>query len=121
MKNNVTAIVFGIAIVLAASVLGYAVMNRNNEEGTISVTGLGNTDFSSDLIVWEGRFSQYNYELKSAYANLERDKKVITEYLTNKGIESKSIIFTSVNTTQNSKRVYSESGDYMGEEFDGIR
>lgn len=119
MKNNLTAIVFGMAIVISAFVLGYAIVNRNSEEGTISVTGLGNTDFSSDLIVWEGRFNKYNYDLKSAYANLEKDKNVIIKYLTNKGIDSKSIIFTSVNTTQNSKRVYSESGDYMGEEFNG--
>ncbi len=119
MKNNVNAIIFGIAIVLASALLGYAIINRNKESGTISVTGLGETNFSSDLVVWEGRFTKYNYDLKMAYSNLEKDKSVITKYLTKKGIDANAIVFSSVNTIQNTRRIYSESGDYMGEEFNG--
>ena len=119
MKNNLNSIVFGIAIVIAASVLGYAILNRNNEEGIISVKGLGKTDFTSDLIAWEGDFTKNNYILKQAYADLEQDKKIVTKYLIDKGINAKLLVFSSVSTQQQSKRIYSESGDYMGEEFSG--
>ena len=60
MKKNLSAFVFGIAIVSASLILGNAVINRNKKTGTISVTGLGKTDFTSDLIVWEANFSQVN-------------------------------------------------------------
>ncbi|MFT5078678.1 MAG: hypothetical protein ACI9KI_001347 [Patiriisocius sp.] len=44
-------------------------MNRNNKEQTISVTGLGTADFTSDLIVWTARFNKVNSNLKQAYAD----------------------------------------------------
>ena len=71
MRNQMTAIVFSIAIVLAAYLLGDAIINRNNGQGKISVTGLGKADFTSDLIVWEGSFSKQSTNLKEAYNNLE--------------------------------------------------
>ena len=45
MKKNLNAIVFALAIVIASIILGNAVINRNQKTGTISVTGLGKTDF----------------------------------------------------------------------------
>ena len=60
MKSILTPILFSIAIIISAIVLGNAVINRNNQNGTISVTGLGESDFISDLIVWEGNFSKEN-------------------------------------------------------------
>lgn len=44
MKNNIAAIIFSLAIVISAFLLGNAFMNRNQTEGTISVTGLGKAD-----------------------------------------------------------------------------
>ena len=56
MKPYTSSIVFGIAIVVSSIFLGKAYTDRNKVEGEIQVTGLGKADFSSDLIVWEGRF-----------------------------------------------------------------
>tara|TARA_R110002124_G_scaffold212504_1_gene378631 strand:- start:1526 stop:1762 length:237 start_codon:yes stop_codon:yes gene_type:complete len=75
MKNNFTAIIFSIAIVIAAFLLGNSIVNRNNTDGIISVTGLGKADFTSDLIVWEGSYSSESKNLKLAYNNLEKTKK----------------------------------------------
>ncbi|MEB2783275.1 hypothetical protein [Algoriphagus persicinus] len=57
MKDNLSAILFAVAIVIASIVLGNAVINRNRPQGTINVTGLGESNFTSDLVVWEGNFS----------------------------------------------------------------
>ena len=119
MKNQLSAIVFSIAIVISAIVLGNACMNRNNVQGSISVTGLGKTNFSSDLIVWEGVFSKTNIELEQAYADLAKDKETVTEYLRSMGVKDEAIVFNAVRTDQQRKNVYSNDGKYMGDEFVG--
>jgi hypothetical protein len=58
MRKNIPAILFALAIVIAAFILGNAVINRNRPQGTINVTGLGESNFSSNLIVWEENFSR---------------------------------------------------------------
>jgi len=119
MKNNLTATIFGLAIVIAAYVLGYSFMNRNKTDGTISVTGLGNADFTSDLIVWEGSFSEENINLQQAYNDLEKDKKIISDYLFSKGITAEELVFNAVNSIKDTRGKYSSEGKYMGEEFLG--
>jgi hypothetical protein len=119
MKNNISAIIFGLAIVFSSFTLGNAFLNRNKKVGTVSVTGLGQSNFSSDLIVWEANFSQTHYQLKNAYSNLQSDKKTIITYLVSKGISTKDIVFSAVNTQKNTKRNYSNNGDFIGSEFTG--
>ena len=119
MTKNLSAILFAAAIVIAAFILGNAFINRNDGAGTISVTGLGKTDFSSDLIVWEARFSKENPDLKTAYADLEKDKAIVSAYLVEKGIPADEMVFSSVETYRNTKTNYSVNGNYLGEEFTG--
>jgi hypothetical protein len=121
MKNNLSAILFAASIIIAAIVLGNAFMNRNKSDGTISVTGLGKTDFTSDLIVWEARFSKENADLKMAYADLEKDKAIVSAYLIEKGIAADHLVFSAVETYRNTKTNYSVNGNYLGEEFTGYR
>lgn len=119
MKNNLTATIFGLAIVIAAYVLGYSFMNRNKTDGTISVTGLGKADFTSDLIVWEGSFSEESINLQQAYNDLENDKKIISDYLLSKGITADELVFNAVNSRKDTRGKYTSEGKYMGEEFLG--
>ncbi|WP_019037881.1 SIMPL domain-containing protein [Psychroflexus tropicus] len=121
MKKFAPAIVFGLAIVISSLVLGYAFINRNSSEGHISVTGLGNADFTSDLIVWEGSFSRESMDLKQAYQQLEADKQTITTYLIEKGIAEEELVFKAVTTRKNTKPRYTEEGKYAGEEFIGFQ
>jgi len=120
MKKNLNAIIFGLSIVVAAYLLGHAFMNRNKVDGTISVTGLGKADFTSDLIVWEGSFSKERLNLQQAYNDLEKDKKIISEYLFAKGITSKELVFNAVKSRNNTRAKYSSDGKYIGEEFLGF-
>lgn len=119
MKKHLSAIVFAVAIVIASVILGHAVINRNKKAGTISVTGLGKTDFTSDLIVWEARFSQVNKDLKQAYADLKNDKETISEYLKSKGLNDSVIVFNAVETDKNYKQNYTPDGKYLGQDFTG--
>lgn len=119
MRNVVTPLLFSLAIIIAAIVLGSAVINRNDKDGIVSVTGSGNADFTSDLIVWEARFNKESPELKQAYALLDEDKKMIEAYLQRKGIKEENLIFSSIEITENSRPIYSDNGNYMGTEFLG--
>lgn len=119
MKQTTNAIIFGIAIIAAAAFLGSAYVKRSKTEGQIQVTGLGKTDFSSDVIVWEGHFEAKSINLKQAYLTLNNNKKVIEDYLIAKGIEKEKLVFSAVKTREQNKRVYSSKGEYMGEEFVG--
>ncbi|RZS95289.1 SIMPL domain-containing protein [Cecembia calidifontis] len=119
MKQNLTAIIFALAIVIASAILGNAFLNRNKRSGTVDVTGLGQKNFSSDLVVWEGNFSRENMDIRVAYAELEKDKKAVTDYLVAKGIPKDQIIFRAVNTNPLYRQNYSSTGNYMGQTFLG--
>jgi len=119
MKQYSNAIIFGTAIIIASIFLGNAYKEKSRKVGEIRVTGLGKADFTSDLIVWEGRFSANSFNLKEAYASLEVDKKIIKNYLKEKGVPIKSLVFSAVSTNHKTKRNYSIDGDYIGEEFAG--
>ncbi len=119
MKNTSSALIFGVAIIAAAFLLGNAFVNRNKTDGTIAVTGLGKADFTSDLIVWEGSFSSESINLTEAYKRLEADKKIISDYLTSKGISPEELVFNAVQSRKNTRVKYSPQGKYMGEEFLG--
>ena len=120
MKNSFKAIVFSFAIIIAAYLLGNSIINRNNGQGSISVTGLGNANFTSDLIVWEGSFSNSNINLKQAYNDLENDKKVIEAYLVSKGVKPNEIVFKAVQSRKNTKSKYVD-GKFAGEDFLGYK
>lgn len=121
MRKNLSAVVFAIAIVIAAYVLGNAVINRNRPQGTINVTGLGEQNFTSDLIVWEGNFSRESKDLKEAYASLEADRLAVTNYLKSKGIPVEQLVFNAVNTNPVYQQNYSANGDYAGQTFQGYQ
>lgn len=118
MKQHFSSIVFGLAILGAAALLGNAIMNRNKSAGNISVTGLGKKDFTSDLIVWDGMFSKENYDLKQAYNDLAIDRKEVENYLKAKGVEGEKLVFSAVSTRRNTRAIY-QDGEYRGEEFVG--
>lgn len=121
MKQHLTAVIFALAIIISAAILGNAVVNRNKKSGTIDVTGLGEQNFSSDLVVWEGNFSRESYDIKDAYAALEKDRKAVTEYLTQKGIPRELIIFKAVNTNPQYEQNYSANGNFIGQTFLGYQ
>ncbi len=116
--KHASAIIFAISIVLAAYFLGNAYKERANPPQIISVTGLGNENFTSDLIVWEGFFTAFNIDLKAAFEQVNRDKEIVRTYLESKGIAPENIIFNSVQTLEQRDNKY-DNGNYIGSIFRG--
>ena len=116
--KHLNAIIFGVAMIIAANFLGSAYVKRSNPARSISITGLGNENFTSDLIVWEGRFSSFNTILKTAFEQLNNDKEIVRDYWYPKGISPENIIFNSVQTIEQRDNKY-ENGNFVGIRFSG--
>ncbi|MDT0688421.1 SIMPL domain-containing protein [Salegentibacter sp. F188] len=113
-----SAIIFSIAIVVAAIFLGNAYVSRANPDGVISVTGSGSENFTSDLIVWEGQFSRVSPDLEEAYKQLNKDKETVRKYLLDNGIKQENIVFNSVQTIEQNENQY-QNGNFVGSIFKG--
>lgn len=119
MKNYLTSIIIGLAVITSTFLLTNAFKNRNNSNDTISVTGLGSKDFESDLIVWNSSFSKKSFNLKDAYAELENDRKAIQKYLIGKGVKPSEIIFSAVSIHKDYTTVTDQYYNTRSETFNG--
>ena len=120
MKNNANSIIIAVAIVISAFLFANAFKNRNQSNDTISVTGLGKKDFTSDLIVWSGSFSKKRLTLKEAYASLDADRAKIKSYLSSKGIADSEIVFSAVSFNKDFETTYNENGTLKQQLFTGF-
>lgn len=121
MKSTLSPVLFAIAIILSAYLLGDAIIHRNRPQGMIHVTGLGEQNFTSDLIVWEGNFTRESRDLQAAYASLEKDREAVTSYLKSKGIPEEQLVFNAVSTLPQYQQNYTSSGNYAGQTFTGYQ
>ncbi len=111
MKSNTTStLIIAISIVISASVLGGAYRFRTKKTNKISVTGLAEQSFTSDLVVWNAQYSRKSMDIKTAYNLLKEDEKIIREYFKQKGVKENEIVFSSVNTSEDLKYSYDDNG-----------
>lgn len=119
MNNLWKYIIIASAIVLSSIVLSAAYTQRyRSNTGTITVTGLGETQFTSDLIVIEGRIEVENYDAAEGYRTLEQSRESVISFLTSKGVAREAITFNMPSTYKLNESVY-ENGDYIGSRFVG--
>ena len=119
MNNLWKYIIIGVSVVLAAMVLAAAYTQNHRTTGTITVTGLGETEFTSDLIVINGSIKAEAYDAAEAYRILEDSRNKVIEFLKEKGVSEESISFNMPSTYELSRSVYSENGNYQGSVFAG--
>ena len=105
--------------VLAAIIVAAAYTEGHKPAmGTITVTGLGETEFTSDLIVINGEIESENYDAAQAYHTLEQNREKVVAFLVSKGVKAENITFDMPYTYEKRRSVY-ENGDYIGEQFAG--
>ena len=131
MKTNFKYIIISLAIVLAAWLLGRAYTYKYRSQDTIVVTGLGESEFASDLIVWNGEIVVETQDVASGYAQLERNKQKVLEFITSRGVAAeqltppgvpvKQVVFKFVNVHKQTEPVYNANGNYAGQRFTGYR
>jgi|TARA_R110000737_G_scaffold193924_1_gene215136 hypothetical protein len=119
LKNNLSAIIISLAVITGVAILGQAYVKRGNANDTVSVTGMGDEDFTSDLIVWRASFSKKAYELKEAYANLNSDRLKIKKYLQSKGIKDAEVVFQAIDIRKDYSYEYDSYGGQRSQQFQG--
>ena len=119
MKQHLNTLLICLSVIIGLLMLGNAYKYKFTYAETVSVTGLSEKDFTSDLIVWGGSFSRNAMDLKDAYAALKQDESAIKSYLNSKGIADSSIVFSSVSMMRNFQRQYDERGNEIRADFSG--
>ena len=119
LKSNFKSIIITFSVIITGYILGHSYLSKGKADPTISVTGLGETTFDSDLIVWRADFSRKNLSLKDAYAELNSDLKKVKEYLGKKGIDAKDIVIEAASIQKEYSYEYDENGGIRSSLFSG--
>ena len=90
------AIVAGLAFVLGLYALGRSVAQLRRSQPSVTVTGMAERNFKSDLIVWTASYQLQMMDLESAYKALKEKQILVADYLKNKQLPDSSYIFSSV-------------------------
>lgn len=70
VKKLVPTILIGLAVIVTGYILGSSYLSRGKSDPSVTVKGLGQQSFDSDLIVWRASFSRnaYNeFDVESQY------------------------------------------------------
>ena len=118
MKSYWKYLIVAATVIVAALIVSRAYTYRYRTAGTITVTGLGETEFTSDLIVLRGAIDVEQYDAGDAYRAIERDKRRMMEFLASQGISEESIQFDMLEVNKQYTSVYN-NGNYDGSRFTG--
>ncbi|HLU87895.1 MAG TPA: SIMPL domain-containing protein [Taishania sp.] len=119
MKRHLNILILSGALVVVALILASAYSSRYKQTQTISVTGLGEESFTSDLIVWRANFSNRGTDLKAISAKMNENRTRIKNYLVSKGVNANDIVFSSVDISKEFASNYDNYGNYQGSVFTG--
>ncbi len=119
MKKYIIVAAAALTALLCAWVLGRAYTYKYRSQDTIVVTGLGETEFTSDLIVWTGTLTAEAQNVAAGYAQIEASKAKVQQYLVSKGLPAEAVVFEFVNVDKEFAPVYNANGSWAGQRFTG--
>jgi len=119
MRYWIGALLFSIAIIVAAIVLAGTWRKTHETKETIRVVGLAEKEFVSDLVVWGGSFANRSMTVQDAYAQIKKQGESIKQYLISKGVNPKEIVFSSISSRKDYKYIYNKDGQQTDQIFQG--
>ena len=121
-KTKITiAAILGVCFTLAFVFVGSYIYKSKKPAKTVSVVGLAEKDFTSDLIVWDLSFSAQDMNQKTAYAEIKKQSKIVKEYLADKGITTKESLFKALNTEKEYDYYYDKEAERSFSKFAGYK
>jgi hypothetical protein len=121
MQKFFVSVVVVIGIIVAALIVRNAYIYKFKQNETVTVTGLAEKNFSSDLIVWRGTFERKTMTLKEAYSLIKADENAIKKYLKENGVTDSEIIFSSIKTEKEFFNTYNANGTRLSSTFTGFK
>lgn len=98
-------------IIIVALIIKSTVINRNTATDSISVTGLGTVDFSSDEIFWSGTYSAEAMSAKEAYRVMIDNKEKVKNFFLAKGFKENEFSFGGVEFSKKYRYVTIEANN----------
>lgn len=121
MKTYLPWVVVSLAAIISVSILGRAYNLKQKKAEIISVTGSADTNFTADLIVWNGDYSRSSFNLQDAFNALKADEITVKKYLSQQGLSDKEITTSSISTEKLFDTRFDENGNQVGNEFKGYK
>lgn len=95
-QGIIISIIAGVALVAAFWIAGSYFYKSRGPVRTVSVVGLAEKDFESDLIVWELSYDVQNMVMKDGYNELKEMNATVKEYLLAQGISEDEMVFKAI-------------------------
>jgi len=121
LKNLLPAIIIALSIIVTAAIFAGAYKAKFKKQVTISVTGLAEKSFASDLIVWRGEYQRRSLDLKSAYALIKNDETNVRQYLKSNNITDKEYVFSSISIEKEFTPKLNNEGKQISSVFSGYK
>ena len=93
-----SVIIISVALVICSFIIAGGIKDFSGDKNTVTVTGAAKKLIHSDLIVWQGNFSEQSAQLPEAYSKLKQSLDKVSAYLKNNGIAEKDIVISSIQT-----------------------
>lgn len=120
-KNSIiTTIAVCVAIIVGAWFIGRGIKHFREGYAKISVTGACERNIVSDLIVWKLSFNSRTRSTQDAFMKIEKDTKIIVDYLKEQGIAPEEIVVRPVSIAEDIQTVW-ETGKRTSYGYVGLR
>ncbi|MCS6916369.1 MAG: SIMPL domain-containing protein [Chitinophagales bacterium] len=119
LKSHLGTLFIALAVIVAAALLGNAYKSRTYGVNKITVTGMAEQHFTSDLIVWNANFSRRSTEIQKAYSLIKSDEESIRAYLKKMGLSDTQYVFSSISTSEDWDYQYDQYGRRVSSDFLG--
>ena len=104
-------IVFSVALVIAAAILGYQVKQVGGGRETISVKGLAEKPVTADRAEWRVVIQVQGATIPEALAKLRRERPQLDEFLAKAGFEKTTLTDSSESVEPNYEQVEGRNGN----------
>ncbi|HOB78328.1 MAG: SIMPL domain-containing protein [Bacteroidales bacterium] len=125
MKSKILkAIIYSLAIIIAAALLGNAYKSRVKTPNTITVKGKADKEIHSDIARWNLMFNVTHPNLKEAYKKTQANTDIVFNYLKSNGLDDNEIRISGIdiNKTYETVRIPLGNNDYeYKNQFTGYR
>ena len=108
-------LILGVTAIVCVVLLGRYYTYKYRAQETVTVTGLGETEFTSDLIVWSGVLTAEAENVARGYAEIEAGKAKVAE----RGLPAEAVVFEFVNVEKQYTAIYNATGNWAGQRFTG--
>jgi uncharacterized protein len=106
-------IIFAVALVIAAAVLGYQVKQVGGGRETISVKGLAEKPIKADRAEWTVRLQVQGATIAEALGKLRKERPALDQFLLTAGFEKAALTESNESTEPNYEQVEGRNGNML--------